>query len=59
MKAIGVGIKVAGKDYGSVHGLYANTNNDISDVSYHTVHVFVRSRPDPSETVPTTSMTLP
>ena len=55
MKAIGVGIKVAGKDYGSVHGLYANTNNDISDVSYHTVDVYVRSRPDPSETAPTTT----
>ena len=48
MKAIGVGIKVAGKDYGSVHGLYANTNNDITDVSYQDVTVYVRSRPDPS-----------
>ena len=56
MKAIGVGIKVAGKDYGSVHGLYVNTNNAISDVSYHTVDVYVRSRPDPSETAPTMTM---
>ncbi|CAB4034547.1 Hypothetical predicted protein [Paramuricea clavata] len=56
VKAIGVGIKVAGKDYGSVHGLYANTNNHISDVSYQDVTVYVRSRPDPSETVPTMMM---
>ncbi len=52
MKAIGIGIDVAGKNYGSVHGLYANVNGNITDVSYQNVRVYVRSRPVPSEPVP-------
>ena len=53
LKAIGLGINVPGKSYGSVHGLWANTNDDIGDVSYHEVNVYVRSRP----VTPTTTAT--
>ena len=45
---MGIGIDVAGKNYGNVHGLYANVNGDSSDVSYQYVEVYVRSRRVPS-----------
>jgi hypothetical protein len=37
-----VGIKVAGQDYGSLHGVVAGNN-----IEYHDVSVYVRSKPDP------------
>ncbi|CAB4027074.1 Hypothetical predicted protein [Paramuricea clavata] len=41
-QAIGVGIKVAGQGYGSVHGVVAGNTTE-----YHDVSVYVRSKPDP------------
>ena len=49
---MGIGIDVAGKNYGNVHGLYANVNGNITDVSYQYVSVHVRSRRVPSEPMP-------
>ena len=57
LKAVGIGLKVAGKDYGSVHGLWANLTNTINDVSNHQVYVYVRSRLDPTVPKPTASLT--
>ena len=41
-----MGIKVAGQDYGSVHGVVADNN---IDEAYHNVSVYVRSKSIPSE----------
>ena len=47
---MGIGIDVAGKNYGNVHGLYANVNGNMTDVSYvEDVEIHVRSRRVPSE----------
>ncbi|CAB4026328.1 Hypothetical predicted protein, partial [Paramuricea clavata] len=58
-QAIGVGVKVAGQGYGSVHGVVAGNN---IDEAYHNVSVYVRSKSiqsQPEASTPAATTALP
>ena len=44
-----MGVKVAGQDYGSVHGVMSGNN-----IEYHDVSVYVRSKPELVALIPIT-----